>query len=235
MVTSAETVDPSWKGLYMWGGVSMLAVGVIYFIGIAMAFGLGSPPSGGEAVLKWFSGQTTFAYTLYGLFILTDILLVPVVPALYLALKGINRNAMLAATGFGGLSLVLDLGVTLITWVALITLSQNYAAATSDAQRAAYVATADYAVAIVAVSAPVFSAVTSSIQALITSLVMRKGIFNKATAYLGIAVSIFGFVYGISVFVPALATFLVIWGILIGIWFLLAGFRLYRLGKRASI
>jgi hypothetical protein len=232
----AEMVDTSWKGLYKWGGVSALLVGVIYLIAIVSALGLGVPSSStGEGVLKWFSGQTTFAYTFYGLSIVTDVLAVPVVLALYLALKGVNKNAMLAATGFGGLFLALDLGVTLITWIALITLSQNYAVATSDVQRAAYLATADYAVGITSVSATVYGSLIFAIWPLITSLVMLKGVFSKATAYVGIVGSIVSFVYGITVFVPyssSLAVILVIEFILIVIWLLLVGYRLYRLGKR---
>ena len=209
----------------------MLA-GVLSFICTGLAFRIGALPSGGEAVLKYLSGQTTLVYTIYGFIILGDILGVLFLLALYLALKGVNKNAMLAATGFAGLGLVLDLGVAVISWIGLITLSQNYAAATSDAQRAAYVAVADYALAVIAVSGPVFSLVISSIGALITSLVMLRGVFNRATAYLGIAASIVGLVYGISVFGPALTILFIIAILLSGIWYLLLGSRLYRLGKR---
>jgi len=227
-----ETVDTSWNGLYRWGGISLMLVGVLYFIGFILALSMGTQPSGGEAVLKWLAGQTTLAYATWGVFILTDILLVPVILALYLALKGVNKNAMLASAGFFGLFLALDLAVTCISWIALTSLSQNYAAATSDIQQAAYVATANYALNATAVSAPVYSSVVSSIGILITSLVMLKGIFSKATAYVGIATSIAGFVYAISVFVPALGIFIAVALLVGGIWGLLAGSRLYRLGKR---
>lgn len=228
----AETVDTSWKGLYRWGGLSSMLAAIIYVIAFAAIIGIGAPPSGGEAILKFFAGKSTLVYTYYGLGIVADILLVPVAFALYFALKGINKSAMLTATGFGGLYLALDLGVLIISWVSLVTLSQNYAAATSDVQRAALVATANYAAAIVSVGAPVYGAVISSIWGLIISLVMLKGIFGRAAAYLGIAVNIIGFVYAVSLFVPALAGLLAIWGILLVIWLLLIGFRLYRLGKR---
>jgi hypothetical protein len=94
------------------------------------------------------------------------------------------------------------------------------------------VATANYALAATAVSAPVYSVVISSFGTLITSLVMLKGVFSKVTAYLGIVASIVSFVYGISLFVPALAMSIVIAFVLAGIWSLLAGSRLCRLGKR---
>ena len=213
----------------------MLA-GVILFIALATALVLGLPTSfTGEGVLKWLSGQATPAYTFYGLTIVADILLVPVVLALYLALKGVNKNAMLAAAGFGVLALVLDLGVNSITWIALVTLSQNYAAATSDVQRAAFLATADYAVGITSVSEKGYSILILSIWPLITSLVMLRGVFSKATAYVGIVGSIIGLAYGMTVFVPyssSLEILVSIAFVLFGVWLLLAGSRLYRLGKR---
>jgi len=231
-----ETIDKSWKGLYRWGGLSALTAGVLYIIALLLALGLGVPSSAtGEGTLKWFSGQTTLAYTWYGLAIAADILLVPALLALYLALKGINKNALLAAAAIGGLALALDLGANLITWTALITLSQNYAAATSDVQRAAFVATADYAVGITSVSATVFSSIIFNIWPFITSLVMLKGIFSRATAYVGMAGSIVGFAYGLTVFVPyssSLDVLLVLMIVLLAVWLLLTGNRLYRLGKR---
>jgi hypothetical protein len=224
-----ETVDTSWRGLYRWGGVCMLVVGLLYIS--SLAFGLGFPPSGAEAILKWLSGKTTLAYAFYGFYALADILLLPAVLALYLALKGINKSAMLVAAGFGGLAVALDLGVNVITQVAMIALSQNYAAATLDVQRTAYLAAATYATAITTVGLPVYSSVILSITTLITGLVMLKGIFSRAAGYVGVATSITGFLYFISLFVPALAVFYGIWGVLIMLWFLLTGYGLLRLGK----
>jgi len=230
-----ETVDTSWKGLYRWGGVSAMLDGVIVFVALASVLALGSPPSPtGEGYLNWFSGQATLGYTFGGLSIVADILLVPAVLALYFALRRVNKNAMLTAAGFFGLALALDLGVTLITWIGLVTLSQNYAAATSAVQRAAFVATADYAVGITSVSATVYGSIIYSIGPLIMSLVMLKGVFSRATAYVGIAGSIAGLAYGFTVLVPyssSLEILLAVAFVLFGVWGLLAGSRLYRLSK----
>ena len=63
---------------------------------------------------------------------------------LYLALKRVHRSAMLVATAFVGLFVVLDLAVTWSSFAALLTLGGGYAAAANDVQRAAYVAAANY-------------------------------------------------------------------------------------------
>jgi hypothetical protein len=46
-------------------------------------------------------------WVIVGLSVLTDLLYVPVALSLYLVLKGVNRNAMLIATAFVGLFIVL--------------------------------------------------------------------------------------------------------------------------------
>jgi hypothetical protein len=233
-VADTETVDPSWKGLYRAGGASALIVGIVYIIITVLFYSLGPPPGGGtaEPVLKWLAGQALRAQTTWGLFILTDLLLVPAIPALYLVLKGINKSAMIVAVSFFGLFAVLDLGVTLPTLVALTTLSQNYAGAVSDLQRAAYTATAVYAIAAASLSQTLCSFVVPSIGSLVASLVMMKGIFSKVTAYLGLAASLVGIFYGFSIFIPALAILLEIDLPLFGIWFILAGSRVYKLGGK---
>jgi hypothetical protein len=231
-----ETVDTSWKGLYRWGGVLAMLAAVLLFIAIACAIAVGTPSSyTGEGVLKGVSGQATFAYTFYGLAIVADILLVPFVLALYLALKGVNKSAMLTAAVFGGLALALDLGVHSTSAIAFVNLSQNYAAATSDVQRATFVAIADYAYFGMTSVSDIVSFTVFSTWGLIVGLVMLRGVFSKATAYVGIAASIVGLAYSATVFVPyspSLEILVAIALVLFGVWLLLAGSRLYGLGKR---
>ena len=69
----------------------------------------------------------------------------PVALALYQALKGVNRNAMLLATAFVGIFVVLDLAVTWSHYASILTLYRDYSTATDDAHRAGYVAAANYA------------------------------------------------------------------------------------------
>ncbi len=147
-----HAVDPDGKWLYRVGGISALILAIAYIITIPLYVYVGAPPSGGEARLKYLALNTTVWWAILGLSVLTDFLFVPVALSLYLALKGVNRNAMLVATAFVGLFIVLDLAVTWSNYASLITLSGNYAAATNDAQRAAYVAAASYPSAVLASS-----------------------------------------------------------------------------------
>ena len=143
-----NAVDPDGKWLYRVGGISALILGVAYIIIIVLYVPVGAPPSGAEAWLTYLAGNTKVWWAILGLSVLTDFLFVPVTLSLYLALKGINRNVMLLATVCVGLFVIIDLAVTWTNYASLITLSGNYAAATNDAQRAVFVASATYPSAI---------------------------------------------------------------------------------------
>ena len=225
--------DQSWKGVFRVGGICLLVIGVVYLIGAVLSIILGPPPSSGELYLKSLAGHTMLAQVNFGLFALTDFLLVPAALALYLALKHLAKNPMLIAAGLLALFLVLDLAITELNSLTLVSLTQHYAAATSAAQRSAYVAAADYALATIPI-ATFFSYMVSSLGLLITSLVMLKGVFNRPTALLGIVASIEGIVGSFYVFFPALAGLLVPSLITFGLWALFAGTRLYKFGKRSS-
>nr|HET6902731.1 hypothetical protein [Ktedonobacteraceae bacterium] len=222
-----HAVDPTGKWLYRVGGISALALGIAYIITIVLYAQVGAPPSGGEVWLKYLAGKTTEWWVILGLSVLTDLLYIPVALALYFALKGVNRNAMLLATAFVGLFIVLDLAVTWTNYASLITLRGNYAAAANDAQRAAYIAAANYASAVLASRLEVvYSIVILSSGILLIGLVMLKGIFNKITAYVGLVTGVLGLVsitgWNVAIIMNALfAT----------AWLLLVGYRLYRLGK----
>jgi hypothetical protein len=230
--TTVTAVDPDGKWLYRAGGISALLLGIAYIITIPLYIQVGAPPSGGEARLQYLAGKTTVWWAILGLSVLTDFLFVPVALSLYLALKGANRNAMLVATAFVGLFIVLDLAVTWPNYASLITLSGNYAAAANDAQRMAYVGAADYASAVLESSLEgVYSIGTLSFGILMIGLVMLKGIFGKTTAYLGVLTGILGIVSVAGpFFVSALSAAIIVASVLTTVWVLFVGYRLYRLG-----
>jgi len=107
-----NAVGPDEKWVYRVGGISALVLGFAYIIIFPLFALVGAPPSGGEAWLKYLAGKTTVWWAILALSVLTDFLYVPVALSLYLVLKRINRNAMLLATAFVGLFVVLDLAVT---------------------------------------------------------------------------------------------------------------------------
>jgi hypothetical protein len=229
-----HTVDPDGRRLYRVGGISALLLGIGYIITIPLFVSAGARPSGGgQAWLTYLAGKTTVWWAILGLSVLTDVLFVPVALALYLALQGLDRNAMLLATAFVGLFVALDLAVTWPHYAALITLSGNYAAATTDAGRAADVAAAEFASAVLGSTLEaVYSIAVPSVGILLAGVVMFKGVFNKATAYVGVVTGILGIVSVLGpLFVSALGLTVIVTSVLTTLWVLLVGFRLYRLGQ----
>jgi hypothetical protein len=224
--------DPDGKWLYRWGGISALILGLAYIVIIALYVPLGAPPSGAEARLAYLAGHTTVWWAILGLSVFTDLLFVPLALALYVALKGINRNAMLIATAFILLFVVLDLAVTWTNYAVLIILSGNYAAAMDGAQMALVVAAALSPAAIL--ESPllgVYAILVPSIGILVAGLVMRKGIFSKTTAYFGVGTGILGIVSVVGpFFVSFLGLAVILASLLTTLWVLFAGYRLYKLG-----
>jgi hypothetical protein len=193
----------------------------------------GVPPRGGEAWLKYLAGKTTVWWSILGLSVLTDFLYVPVALALYGVLKRVNREAMLLATAFVGLFVVLDLAVTWTNYTALLTLSGLHSSATDDAQRAAYLAAANYASAVLASPTEVYYAIVDlSLGILLIGLVMLKGrgIFSKTTAYLGLATGLLGIASAAGFFVT-----MILHAVLATVWILLVGYRLYRLSRQGDV
>jgi hypothetical protein len=200
------------------GGIAALVLAAGYIVIFPLYAHVGPPPSGGEAWFKYLLGKTTAWWTILGLSVFTDFLFVPVAFALYQALKGVNRNAMLLA---------LDLAVTWSHYASILTLYHHYSIAPDDAQRAAYVAAANYASAML--TSPleiVYAIVTLSSGILVTGFVMLRSPFHKITAYLGVATGILGVLSltGLTIAIIGNAVFATV-------WLLLVGYGLFRLAR----
>lgn len=228
------TVDPEGAGLYRAGGIAAFVLVIGYFLTFPVYASVGFWPAGAEARLAYFAEHATGWWIITGLMVFTDLLYLPVFLALYRAMQGINRSAMLLAMATEGLFVALDLAVTWTAHSSFLTLGGNYAAARSDAQRAILVAAAGYPSAIL--DSPllgIYIILIPALGVLLTASVMSKGSFSKATAYLGWAVGVSGILAGVGPKVTsALATAPVINAILAMIWFLFVGFGLYKLGQQ---
>jgi hypothetical protein len=158
---------------------------------------------------------------------MTDFLFVPVAWALYLALKDAGRNAMLLATVFVGLFVVLDLAVTWSHYASILVLYAEYTAASDEVLRMGYLAAANYGSAMLTSRLEiVYSIVTLSFGILVTGFVMLRGIFNKITAYLGLATGILGFAAPTRVSVVIIGNALCATA-----WLFLVGYRLCQLAQ----
>jgi len=230
--STLHSIDPEWRWLYRVGGISALVLGIGYIVIFPLYAQVGAPPAGdGEVWLKYLSGKTTVWWAILALSVLTGFLFVPVGLSLYLALKGINRNVMLVATALVLLFVALDLSITWSHYASLLTLSARYDAATTDVQRATYVAAATYGSAILASRLfVVYAIVDLSFAILLIGTVMLKGNFNKATAYLALATGVSGIAsiagWGVTIIGNAL---------LATVWLLFVGYGLLVHGRAQPV
>ncbi len=234
VMVHAPDRDGAW--LYRAGGISALALGISYALIVALYVPIGAPPAGAEARLTYLAGNTTAWWAILGLSVLTDFLFVPIAISLYMALKGVNSNAMLLATACVALFIFLDLALTWTNYAALLAFSGKYARAVNDAQRAAVVGVANYPSAILESGLLfVYNTLVLAVGILMTGIVMLKGIFSKGTAYLGLLTGILGIVSVVSsFFTNALDAAIIVTSILMAVWVLFVGTRLCALGRGSA-
>lgn len=221
------------KLLYRVGGWSAIVLGLSYII-ITVLYVLGGAlPGTGEESLKHLAGHRVEWWAILGLSVLTDFLFIFVSWSLYITLKEVNINAMLAGIGFLGLFVVLDLGITWPNYSTLIALSSKYTSTINDTQRLAFIATANYAVEVVSSRLlAVYIILVPSLGILIIGLVMLKGIFSKFTGYLGVVTGILGIISVVGpFFLAALGMAAIITSVLTTVWVFLVGYKLLRLAN----
>jgi hypothetical protein len=228
-VGNAEIEDSQWNWLYRTGGVAALIMIIIILIQF-ISFMVAPPPLEGTAI-DWFTlfqkngllGLVAFEL----LMIIYVVLSIPVSLALFIALRRANQS--LTAI-YIALSL-LGVGAFIAARPAfeMLSLSNQYAAATTDAQRAVFLAAGETMLAIFHGTAFQVSYLLGSITGLIISVAMlRSNVFGKATAYVRIASSVFDF----GLYVPTLGIFISIFSVLfLMIWNILVARRLFQLAR----
>lgn len=227
-------VDPEGKWLYRVGGIAAIVLVVGYFLSMLTYIWVGDQPASGiEAQLAYFAEHAAGWWVIVFLMVITDLLLVPIFFGIYLALKHINKGLMLVALTFTAfLFVILDLAVTWTAYSTMIIAGVSYATATTEVQRAALTAAAAYPSAIaVSPLAGTYSIVFPAVGVLFAGLVMLKGVFNKATAYIGVAMGLTGILFMGSFFIESLDVIRYINAMLAIVFYLLAGVQLYKLGR----
>jgi hypothetical protein len=227
--TETDALDTQWTGLFTAGGAAALIMLVFMIIQIVV-FAVWPPPTTVEGFYELFDSSWILGLlSLDLLYIVDSILLVLIYLAVYAALKRIDESTMLIALVLGLTGIAAYFASN--TAFEMLSLSSQYAAASSDAQRTTLLTTGQAMLETYKGTAFNIYYVLNTIVLFIFSYVMlRCSIFSKATAYLGL-------VAGVLMIVPSTAGVLGMYFSLASlvpwaIWLVLAGRRLLRLGLR---
>jgi hypothetical protein len=246
-VSERKTSESDWKGLYLVGGGAALFAGVLFRRNIAAEIELFSSQKPPVAVGNWFEllqSNRFLGLSYLNIFDIVNYVLVGLMfLALFAALKREYKSSMVIAASLG----FLGIGVYLATNTAfsMLSLSDQFAAETTDAQRNLILAAGEALLVINRFSSPgaqpgsggLLSLLLIAATGMITSSVMLKGgRFNKITAYVGILAGGLDLVYCIAyIFLPAVESevlavlFIPAAGLLLMVWHILIGWRLIRL------
>ncbi len=224
----AEVVESNWKSLYKVGGTAALLS--IVFFPIQIIVCLMSPPP--DTVIGWFTlfqnNRLVGLLDLDLLLMVDQVLAILIFLALYVALRRANESFMAMAFAIALVSAALFIASN--PAFAMLSLSDQYAAAGTQAQRAMFLAAGQAVLVTWQGSAFQASYLLGSIASIIISVVMLQDpnrVFGKSTAYLGILAN----VIALGLYVPKIGVYISIFSVVfLWIWYILIARRLFQLG-----
>lgn len=221
--------DPKWRNLYRLGGAAALVAAVLGVTEVVIEISGSSLTSAPSTALEYFNLLATnrlLGLAILGIFesvffVLTTLMFL----SLYPALRKISRVATITA-----FILILTGTITYLATnpaLSLDSLSIQYTAATSDAQRAILLSAGQAILALGQGTGSSLTFLLGAIAGLMVSVVMfRSKTFGKATAIVGIVANAFG--------LPGSALGLTVWsinGLLMLVWIIMVGLRLLQLAR----
>jgi len=220
-----------WRELYKIGGSAAMITFVLILIAIISHIVWTPPAWTPGTAIDWFIRfQDNWLLGLLGLdlmIVISLVLGVPLYLALYFALRRASESTMIIATAIAMLGTVLHL--TSNTAFEMLSLSQGYAAAATDAQKTMFLAAGEAVLASYYGTAFHVSYILGYIAKIIIGGVMLRSIvFSKATAYMGILAGI----TGLAFYLPMIGLLFSIASVLlIAIWYVMIARGLFKLGQ----
>jgi hypothetical protein len=236
-VANTETTDRAYKSLYRLGGVAAIIVTVLTLVEVVIFTFYPQPGT----ISGWFmllqSNRLIGLMDFWGLEVPMYVMFTLVFLALYVALRKTDEGIMLIALTFA----LLGIGIFFATNnpFTMLSLSNQYTAATTDAQRSTLLAAGQTVLANTnqrAIGGFNMGLCLVSVAGLmISSVMLRSRSFSRLTAYVGIVT----FALSLADYLRQALTSSVIIALLVilpnvvflVIWFMLVGRRLYLLGR----
>jgi hypothetical protein len=226
--------DPRWKDLYRTGAIACIAFPVAIVLAvIAYVIWPYTPGFTSVADILALLQESKLAGLIsldLSVLILMPIM-IPQLLAMYAALKTVNESYALLALVLGLMGVVLWLAARPL--VEMVALSDQYAAATTDAARAQALAAGEALSVLFNGTMWMLSQFAIAISYTVSALLMlRSRAFGRATAYVGPALSGFGYAFWIPVIGPILSLLGTVGGVA---WYILMAIDFYRLGWKGRL
>jgi Domain of unknown function (DUF4386) len=225
--------DPSWRLLFRIGAVSAWIFVAMIVAAVALAIATPPPPTaGGTATLSYIGAHRMLYIVEQQLWLVPGVFAMVTYLALYPALTQLDRSlaALGAVVGGSAWALTLAIPTTTTGAPALVYLSDQFTTAADPARRAVFATAAEALIAQNRTTVVVGPLTTVGM--LIVSIVMLKGVFPKAVAYLGVVTGVLGICA--EALRMVFEGFYVIYGVLLPIWMGAVGWNLYRLGRSSG-
>jgi len=224
--------DPRWKNLYRIGGIAALVAAVLAIIEVIIEQSGSSLTSAPSNITEWFTllqSNRFLGLAVLGIFesvffILTALTFL----SLYPALKRTSQTTMITAVVLVITGTIAYLATN--PALSLDSLSTQYAAATSDTQRAIFLSAGQAVLAIGQGTGATLTFLLAAIAGILVSIIMlRSKTFSKPIAIVGIVANVFS--------LPGSALGLVVWtisGLMMLVWIVLVGRRLLQIANNNS-
>jgi hypothetical protein len=225
---NAQAGDGRWRSLYRIGAVAAVISVLVIPLSVIAFFLWPLWPDNILAVIQedWLSGLMGLDFG----YLLSNVFAIPFFLVLYVTLKEIDEGWALIALTMGLVGLVCLVPARPIP--EMFALSDQYAAATAEAERSAYLAAGEAMLTHFHGMAYHAHYILGSASLLISSLLMLRGnTFSRTTAYVGIVTNIIVF----GLYVPEIGVWISMLSV-VGylIWYILIARRLIRLGWGGS-
>jgi len=241
--TNTETTIPAWRTLYRVGGMAALGTVLVGLVEIGITF----LPGGNtpyKTVFDWFTlFQNNWFMGLRNLGLLNILFYALDIP-IFFALYGAHRKASQTLAALAVIVSFVGVAVFYATnrAFAMLDISNQYALATTEAQRSILAAAGQALLAVGQSHTPgtFIAFFLSEVASILISVVMLRGkLFSKANAYVGFIGFTFMLIFEICTsFGPVLQgmtmTLAMLGGILSLVWEILVALKLFQLGQNTK-
>lgn len=224
-----RSTDSRWRILYWLAGSGALTSAVFIPIQV-LVFIVWPPPLKGSAT-DWFAlfrdNRPVGLLDLDLLLIADNVFLVFILLALYVLLRREGESVMAIATTLGFLGIVFFIASN--PAFEMLSLSQRYTAATTEAQRSTFLAAGEAMLATWEGTAFQTYYILGSVAGILLGAVMlRSAIFSNLTGWM----AILGNAVGLGLYVPIVGVYISVFSVVfLEVWYILIARRLLQLGR----